>query len=664
MSGETSSPRTRRSILLEFLGSMNLAITILVAVAIAAVIGTVLKQNQPYTDYLIKFGPFWHQVFKDMGLYDVYSTAWFLGLLGFLLVSTSVCIYRNTPTMLRDMRRYRENAQEKTLRTMQNSREWTLERPPEEVEATFDAFMRAEGYRVRSKRNDGHTTLAAMRGGLNRLGYLFTHLGIVVICIGALVDGSAGLKLRVLLGQLKIETRDIPASQVPADSTLTPGEISSFRGSVTIPEHTSTNIVFLDLRNGYLVQQLPFSVELKDFRIQHYPSGQPKEFESDLIIHDDKLKKPLAATIKVNHPLTYRGYTIYQSSFGDGGSHLHLKAWPLDKSSLDPTKLEGTVNKHLKVSTSKGPMTLEFTNFKMYNVFPAPKGSDKKFVNFGPSFIYKLRDASGQAKEYVNYMSPVLQQGRLFYLSGVRNSPAEQYNYLHIPADPKGTPMRFLRFRELLENTARVRKIALRHAGEALAEAKLSDPKLRQNVAESMVRLVKLFDKGGFQAISEHIKANVPAARRPQVAEAYLKVLQSILEAVYVELLHDEGVDTSKGVSQQDATFYQDAVNALAGMGEYDSPFYLQMTGFKEVQASGLQIARAPAKNIVFFGTLMLIVGIFMMFYIVHRRLWAVVRREGNTTRVLFAGSGSRHQRDFSRDFAAMGERLDEHLRS
>ena len=61
---------------------MNLAITILVVVAIASVIGTVLKQNQPYTDYIIKFGPFWHQVFLKLGLYDVYGAIWFLLLLG------------------------------------------------------------------------------------------------------------------------------------------------------------------------------------------------------------------------------------------------------------------------------------------------------------------------------------------------------------------------------------------------------------------------------------------------------------------------------------------------------------------------------------------------------------------------------------------------------
>ena len=69
-----SQRRTLGWVLLEFLGSMNLAITLLVVVAIASVIGTVLRQNQPYPDYAIKFGPFWFEVFRRLGLYDVYGT--------------------------------------------------------------------------------------------------------------------------------------------------------------------------------------------------------------------------------------------------------------------------------------------------------------------------------------------------------------------------------------------------------------------------------------------------------------------------------------------------------------------------------------------------------------------------------------------------------------
>ena len=92
---------------------MNLAITLLVAIAIAAVIGTVLQQNEPYNNYIMKFGPYWFEVFKALGLFDIYASPWFLALLGFLLVSTSVCVYRNTPTIIKDMRHFRLGVKEK-----------------------------------------------------------------------------------------------------------------------------------------------------------------------------------------------------------------------------------------------------------------------------------------------------------------------------------------------------------------------------------------------------------------------------------------------------------------------------------------------------------------------------------------------------------------------
>ena len=55
------------ALLLEFFGSMNLAITLLVTVGIASIVGTVLKQNEPYQNYIAKFGPFWFEVFNSLG---------------------------------------------------------------------------------------------------------------------------------------------------------------------------------------------------------------------------------------------------------------------------------------------------------------------------------------------------------------------------------------------------------------------------------------------------------------------------------------------------------------------------------------------------------------------------------------------------------------------
>ena len=64
---------------------------------------------------------------------------------------------------------------------------------------------------------------------------------------------------------------------------------------------------------------LPFSVKLIDFRKKEYPgTSVASAFESDLEITDASRGLRLSKTISMNHPLTYRGYTIFQASFIEG----------------------------------------------------------------------------------------------------------------------------------------------------------------------------------------------------------------------------------------------------------------------------------------------------------------------------------------------------------
>jgi cytochrome c biogenesis protein len=76
---------------------MRFAISLLTLIAIASVIGTVMKQNEPMPNYVNQFGPFWFEIFAKLGLYAVYSAWWFLLIMGFLVLSTSLCIARNGP---------------------------------------------------------------------------------------------------------------------------------------------------------------------------------------------------------------------------------------------------------------------------------------------------------------------------------------------------------------------------------------------------------------------------------------------------------------------------------------------------------------------------------------------------------------------------------------
>ena len=658
---------SRRSVLLDFLGSMNLAITILVVIAIASIIGTVLKQNQDYNDYIIKFGPFWHEYFKTLRLYDVYGSMWFLSLLAFLVVSTSVCIYRNVPTMLHEMRSFRLNSQLKIIRTMENARTWQVDQDEQSLLERIRRFLSVNGYQIRQKQHDDRLVIAGMRGKYNRIGYLLAHMGIVVICLGAFLNAKLDLSVREWLGKLKPVTTSMLVKDMPKESTLQPGDAFAFRGSSPIPEGDSVNYTFINIRDGVVVQYLPFSIELKKFRVEQYSTGQPKSFESDVVIHDKRLKQPLQDTISVNHPLVYRGYNIYQASFGDGGSHLSLKIWPLYDAKLRTLDLTGTVHEQRTLDTHQGPMTLEFTNFKKFNVFPAPKDDPKhrKFENFGPSMIFRVRDNKGVAKEYVNYMSPVELDGRYFFITGMRDSVADDYRYMHIPADDQFTPKRFMHFEAALNDTPRVTRIAEATVNR-LMQAVPDKASVKPTVVKSMLDLADRFLYGGYEAIDAQIRKLTPdKAQQQKMADAYNKVLTTLLQAVYTDVLKDEGVKSVKDITPAQERFYFDAVDALRQVYLYGSPFYVQLTDFKQVQQSTLQITRSPGNTVLILGCAMLIAGVFLLFYISHQRLWLVLYRdEAGKQQLLFAGSGNRNAADFRTHYHDLADRLDSLLKA
>jgi cytochrome c biogenesis protein len=309
-------------------------------------------------------------------------------------------------------------------------------------------------------------------------------------------------------------------------------------------------------------------------------------------------------------------------------------------------------------------MTLELDDFRLFNINPAEEGSEKRFRNYGPNFTFKVRNAEGEAREYENYMAPIEFEGRSFFLSGMRSQVSDPFFYLHLPADPKGTLERFMRFNALLRNEPRVAELALETTRRTFGDTKLENPNLIQEVATTMQRLVELFARGGFEAVDAQVKQSVPEAQRAQVLDAYLKVLRNILNTLYADVLNAEGVDTAAGISVRDGQFYDDAINALAVLPQYGSPFFLELKSFEHVQASGLQIARAPGKNVVYLGFALLTAGVFVMFYINHRRLWFWLREGPAGTELLFAGSGNRDQRDFGVEFARLAQALEGQLGS
>jgi cytochrome c biogenesis protein len=664
----TAPPSFGKS-LFELLSSMRFAISLLSILAIASVIGTVLKQAEPYGNYLIQFGPFWFEAFEKLGLYDVYHAAWFLVILTFLVVSTSVCIYRNAPNFAREMKSFREHVSEQSLNAFKHKHEVATTQAPETLAATAQRYLEGQGYKVKRLPREDGVLLAAKAGSWNRLGYFLAHSAIVLICIGGLMDGNLVFKVQQLLGYKKIETRDIPESQVPAVSRLSPSN-PSFRGSVQIPEGSSADVVFLNVGDGYLVQDLPFAIALKQFRIEHYSTGQPKNFESDIEIFDRAGKKLRDATIAVNHPLTVDGITIYQASFADGGTHLTLHGWNLFAPTATPFPLSGTVHQNATLTGPEGDYTVEFTDFRPFNVenmggeqppannamsvFGGSPVSDKRQLrNVGPSFQYKLRDARGQAHEFNNYMLPLQLDGRWYMMSGVRGAPNEAFRYLRMPLDAGGSLDAFMRLRGALLNPALRPEIAARFARQALPRSEWGSP-IEGRLAASANQVLTMFAAGGFQTLGRYIEQKIPAAEREKAAGTYLRILElTAFEAL--KLADSQANLPAPTADNATGWLVRDTLNSMSDMFVYGAPVYLQLMQYDEVKASGLQLTRSPGKDIVYFGSVLLTLGVFFMLYVRERRIW--LRIKPGTA--LLAMAAAKHTIDFEKEFAQHAQALD-----
>lgn len=634
---------------------MRLAVTLLVALALASVIGTILKQNEPYQDYIIKFGPFWHGFFERLGLYSIYSSGWFILVLAFLVTTTGICLYRNGPRILASARQYREDMQEAQLLNLADCcRTQTSLAYDASVAKLADCF-RELGFNTRITRQDKTTTLAAMKGASNRFGYLFTHFAVIIICIGGFLDSNVPLKVKTLTGELQAETRNLPINKIPDKSKL-PANNSSFRASVSIPEGRAVGAAFVNLGAGYLVQPLPFVILLEDFRVEHYPSGQPRSFESDLVIQDGDQR--IAKTIAVNHPLKHKGYTLYQASFGDGGSKLDFTLRELASPATHDNSVK--VNQALALEHDGETYQLEMEEFRKFNIFANEDPAlDRKFRDSGPSVNFKLRRTDGRANEYHNYMYPITLEGREFLLSGVRSSIGEEFRYLHIPVDDDGLPGRFFALLGMMRDTERLGRIYADRQALLLSGNTLDGKITGQDVSNVTLKLVRLFLDGGFPLLQQQVDPGMDEETVRTVSSASMKILRFGLEQAYLTVLADEGADVAE-ISERDIRFLDDSIIAMSALHRYGSPWYLQLTGFEHVEASGLQIARAPGAKWVYLGFGLLIIGVYLLFYVPHQRLWAIIRPGESGTEMVLAGSRTRHARDFSRYFRQISRTIEQ----
>lgn len=686
---------------MELLSSMRFAIALLTVICIASVVGTVLLQNEPINNYINQFGPFWFEVFAALSLFNVYSAWWFLLILAFLVVSTTLCIVRSTPKILSDLKLFKENIREQSLRAFPHKAQAELQEEGESAARRIGGVLVASGWKVRLQSREtpnGHGWMvAAKAGAANKLGYIAAHSAIVMICIGGLLDGDMMVRGQMWLKDKTAFSGGGLIADVPEQHRLSDRN-PTFRGNLLVTEGTRAGTAILAQPQGVILQELPFDIELKKFIVEYYDTGMPRLFASEIVIHDRYTGETKEARVEVNHPASHRGIQIYQSSFDDGGSLIKLRAVPMGQA-VNPFSVQGRIGETNSLTNGDQRMQLEFTGLRVINVenflTPLEDGADVRRVdlrqaienrlgsahktvterelrNVGPSVTYKLRDEAGQAREYHNYMLPIELDGNRVYVLGVRDTPAEDFRYLRVPVDENDAIDGFIHLRSALADPAMRREAVRRYVDEA---ARGQRDELKQALAVSAQRAIDLFSGqdpeieslprrnmpvlGGLQAVSAFMEVNVPEAERERAGEVLLRILNGTLFELY-RLSRERAGQAPVERGEEVARFMTQSVLSLSDAFFYPAPLTFQLTDFEHVQASVFQVARAPGKTIVYLGCLLLIIGVFAMLYVRERRLWIWLspKEGGQGLQATMALSSNRKLLDNDREFDQLKTRL------
>ncbi|HEY6838222.1 MAG TPA: cytochrome c biogenesis protein ResB [Geobacteraceae bacterium] len=299
----TTNKRGFAQTLWDFFCSLKLSIVLLILLAATSIIGTIIPQSPP-KEYLVTISEAKFKFYNAMGFFDMYHSWWFILLLYLLTVNLVACSIKRLPRVWKIVSEptlVMDDGMEKTLSL---THEFKMPKDAASVREKLTAFLAKEFSAPVITEVDGAWHLFSQKTPWCRLGVYVVHLSIIIIFIGALI-----------------------------------GSFFGYKAYVNIVEGTSTSTVH-SARNEKPID-LGFSVRCDKFSVSFYDTGAPKEFKSLLTIIDNGQPVPglTSRPTIVNDPLTYKGITFYQSSYGPAseGSNSYLTVRP--RKGGEPVKL-------------------------------------------------------------------------------------------------------------------------------------------------------------------------------------------------------------------------------------------------------------------------------------------------------------------------------------
>ena len=347
------------------ISSLRFAILLIIFIAISSGVGTFIPQGndpQEYIDFYNEtpiFGFINGYKVLRLQLDHIYTSYWFLFSLILLCISLAACSFRRQIPSLKAALKWTDYKDEKKFYKLKLITSYIIIQDEDHI-LKADSLLRKKGWSISKFEN----RLSARKGLVGKLGPIIVHIGLIILLIGS------------AYGNFSSQSKE---------QYLRLGEN-------------------LDLINESTHSKL--TINLKNFLIERESDGKPKQFISYLDFFSEEPKLNEKKITQVNHPIRFKGLTIYQADWAisnivleiDNGLYqLQLKPIPEIGDQIWGLLIElGRENKKnylLTIDNENGP--LKVSNIEDFSENFVYLNNEAVEVNFSKLSLKKIIPSSG-----------------------------------------------------------------------------------------------------------------------------------------------------------------------------------------------------------------------------------------------------------------------------
>ncbi|MCQ6277959.1 cytochrome c biogenesis protein ResB [Bacillus sp. EB600] len=282
-----------------FFSSVKVGVWLILITLVASAVGTILPQEMyipqtmPAEQYYQDQYGWVGKLYFELGFNNLYSSWWYLLLMALIGVSLVICSLDRVIPLYKALKAQRVTRHEGFLN---RQRLFAISKNVIEADSLIKVKerLKAKRYHIREENGD----LLAEKNRFSRWGPYINHIGLIIFLIGGML-------------------RFIPGMYVDKVMWIREGETK------VIPE---TNGEYFVTNNQFIKQDYNKNKDNKAFEATIDRVGMiPKNYQSNVTLYQTAkrtitgekpdLKKVKDYQIRVNHPLTFNGYSLYQVDY-------------------------------------------------------------------------------------------------------------------------------------------------------------------------------------------------------------------------------------------------------------------------------------------------------------------------------------------------------------